>query len=186
MTGICLLRWYVASIVYVGIGSDKGERQRHTAAGVIDSCAPPRQGASSSYTEEKRNSYRQKHQCEYFIILRMLSTCLLQKQKAGKYKKEWGTLTVFQLENEKGRAQGGALWAGRAHFRAGRAREGHILAKTNFVIVKKSQYCCHGTCTCKDSLWKIGNCTVLIRGIPLQVSIYCTNKLIYCTNKVFI
>ena len=26
--------------------------------------------------------------------------------------------SVFQLENEKGRAPGRALWAGRAHFRA--------------------------------------------------------------------
>ena len=52
------------------------------------------------------------------------------------------SLSVFQLENEKGRA----LKVG--NFGQG----GHILAKTNFVIVKKSEYCCHGTCTCKDSL----------------------------------
>ena len=33
---------------------------------------------------------------------------------------------VFQLGNEKGRAPGRALWAGRAHFRALWAREGTL------------------------------------------------------------
>ena len=113
--------------------------------------------------------------------------CPMKFQKVSRTLLNCQIQTVFQLENEKGRALGRALWARRAHFRALWSREGtKFLAKTNFVIVKKSQYWCHGTRTCKDSLWKIGNCTVLIRGIPLQVLIDCTNKLIYCKNKVFI
>ena len=44
---------------------------------------------------------------------------------------------MFQLENEKGRAPGRA-------FSAKMGKRGHILAKTKFEIVKKSQLCCHG------------------------------------------
>ena len=54
---------------------------------------------------------------------------------------EW---TVFQLGNEKGRAPGRALWAGRAHFRALWAREGTLsenkLCNCEKVIILLSWY----------------------------------------------